>query len=116
MARADFAAEVSPVAVGREKPEDVGFRGGRRQIKGFGHSYRLSLRGIERTRLDGGEVAITRADVVLRQARSRAEKLFAQSSRRVVAIVNAAPLQLGNEMRDDVAEGLVGHGVGEIEA
>ncbi len=32
VARTDFTAQVSPVAVGRQKPEDVGFLSGRRQI------------------------------------------------------------------------------------
>ena len=40
MARADLAAEVSPVPVGWEKPEDVGFSGRRRQIERFGHGFR----------------------------------------------------------------------------
>src|SRR5580704_16870326 len=39
VACADFTAQVSPVAVRWQKPEDVGFLSGRRQIELIGHSF-----------------------------------------------------------------------------
>src|SRR5580692_1058270 len=115
MARADFAAKVPPVAMCWQKPEDVGLLGGWRQIELVSHFVWLSFRSFERG-LRSCEVAVSRADMGFRQARPTPEKLLAQRSWRVVALIDAALLQFGDQVRDDVAERLVRHRIGEIEA
>ena len=56
MARADFAAEIPPVAVRWQKPEDVGLLGGRRQIELVSHFVCLSFRGVERMGSEPGRL------------------------------------------------------------
>src|SRR3984957_6999582 len=108
MTGADLAAEITTISMGRQEPEDVGFFGGRGQIKLVSHRVCLSFRCVKR-RLRAREVAVSRADMGLRQARPSAKKLFAQCSRRIVVIVSTALLQFWDEVRLDVAARLVCH-------
>src|SRR5277367_5999386 len=77
---------------------------------------RASFRGGAALSSGRAEVAILRARMRLGQASPCTEQLLTQCARRIFPSVCAALLQFRDEMLDDVGEGLVGHGIGEIEA
>ncbi len=115
MAGADLAAEITTVSMGRQEPEDVGFLGGRWQIELVSHSVvfhsAASSAGcrLARLRYRAPTWAFGRRG-------SSAKKLLAQCSRRVVVFVSTPLLQFRDKVRHNVAERLVGHRIGEIEA
>src|ERR1700733_9962090 len=115
MAGAALAAEITTVSVGRQEPEDVSLLGRRRQIELVSHFFCLSLRSVKR-KLQAREVSVSRADMGLRQACSSAKKLLPQCSRSVVVFVSTSLLQFWDKVRHNIAERLVGHRIGKIEA
>src|SRR5947208_987092 len=66
--------------------------------------------------LDLLDVAIACGGVAGRQIGAVAEQLLAQGPGLVGPRIDAATLQLGNQVADDIGEGLVRHRIGEVEA